>query len=140
MATMTATSRLLALGALALLAGCGGGKSKVPQGADEAQKAWQKAGLTASDFAKIDGAPYANGKCSAGTVDGLRTIVCEYGDEAALSRGEQAAYQTLDDAPNTGAVVKIGKSLLVVTDTAKIDPNGKKMNKLANVFRGKSSQ
>lgn len=127
--------------AIGLVVACGGGKkSKAPQGADEARQAWQKAGLVATDFSKTDGAPYAGGRCSMGTVDGLKTIVCEYDDAAALSRGEQAAYQTLDDAPTTGAVVKIGKSLLIVTDMSKIDPNGKRMNKLANVFRGKSTQ
>jgi len=117
---------------LALLAlGCGDKKS----GAPGARDAWQRAGLEVTGFAKVDGARFAGGTCQGGKVGGLDAVVCEYADEAAASRGVQAASATLGE--ETAAVVPYGKSVLVVADRAKVDPDGKRMNQVANIFRGK---
>jgi hypothetical protein len=121
------------------LGACGGGKKKESgPGQDGVVSAWQAAGLHPDSFAKVDGRVYGDGKCQAGQVDGLATIVCEYPDEAALDKAVQAGYGAVGDT--TGAVVKSGRTLLVVADRAHIDKDGKRLNLIANVFRGKPAR
>lgn len=124
-------TRRAALVILLLLAGCGGRKiTEAPE-----RDAWRRAGLEPTGFAKIDGAAYAGGRCEAGKVGGLDTVVCEYADDAAASRGVAAANAGLGE--ETAAVVPYERRMLVVADSKGVDPDGKRLNQVANIFRRK---
>ena len=134
---MTARARSGLLTCVAMLAGAGtlaGCGDKKAAGSSGVREAWQAAGLEVTAFATVDGANYAGGKCRAGKVAGLDAVLCDYADDAALSRGVEAGYASLGD--ETAAVVQHGRSILIIADRARVDPDGQRLNRASNLFRG----
>jgi hypothetical protein len=113
------------------------GVSALPgaSGSDVIVDSWKKAGLDPSSFEAIDGKPLGDGKCRAGTIAGIDATLCEYGDDAAAKKAEQAGFSRVGDA--TGVSRSQGKMLLVLADRHKTDPNGRKINDVMKVFVGK---
>ena len=102
---------------------------------DAVVASWKDAKLSPSEFAPTDGSHLAGGKCRAGTVSGLETTLCEYGDEAAARAAEAAGLAAVGDS--TGTALAKGKVLLVVADRHNADPDGKLLNQIAKTFRQK---
>lgn len=115
----------LRLGLLLLAAGCSSGTDKLAS-------AWKEAGLSASEW-KEAGAKLNGGKCSASKVSGLEVTLCEFENAEAAKKGEETGFELLGHT--VGASVAAGKSVLVVADSTKEDPSGRRMNEVINAFK-----
>lgn len=86
---------------------------------------WKKAGLTASELK----ASTAFGKdCSAGTIDKLEVVICEYGSADEAKKAEQPGLDWVGST--TGAAWSAGSLVIAVADRKKSDPHGKTINQL----------
>lgn len=87
--------------------------------------AWSKAGLTTSALASTKGF----GKdCSAGTVDKLEVVICEYASADEAKQAEQPGLAWVGGT--TGAAWASGSLVIAVADRKKADPHGKTINQL----------
>lgn len=118
---------------LALALGC----SKKPTAGgvrlEQVSDAFSSAGLKVDNFKPTDPTAFSAQKCVAGQVDGIDTVVCEYGSPDALALGKKAGEQWVGSA-TTAAVLGNGRTLLCVADRAHADPNGKTLNKITQAF------
>jgi hypothetical protein len=130
------------------LSGCGKNKAAGAGGApapahvagtpqtDAVVDAWKGAGLKPERFAAVQPPPYAASYCERGDVGGVETLVCEYGDDGALDRGQQQLKDEWARAGvHTGVAVRTKRTLLSVVDRERHDPNGKTINQLIQAFR-----
>ena len=129
------TTNLLITLALAV-AGC----HKKPAGPsgnvriESVSEAFVAAGLTPQSFAATDARRFNAQRCFAGAVDGLDTVVCEYGSPDALSMGKCAGEAWAASA-GTASVLGNGRALLAVADRQHSDPNGRVMHKITQAFQ-----
>ena len=105
---------------------CGKDKSM-----SQMMQAWKAAGLEPSPFEKADSK--LGGKCQAGTVNGVDTMLCEFKDASAAKEAEQRGLELVGDT--TGASLSKGRMLLVVADRKNADPNGKHIQQITKTFR-----
>jgi hypothetical protein len=120
---------------LAVAAGAGCSKKPTEGGVrlEQVSDAFSSAGLKPENFQPTDPARFNALKCVAGTVDGVETVVCEYGSPDAMALGKKAGEQWAASAP-TAAVLGNGRTLLAVADRAHTDPNGKTIQKITQAF------
>src|SRR5207302_6293447 len=95
--------------------------------------AFAAAGLKTDTFQPTDPSRFSAQKCVAGNVEGVDTVVCEYGSPDALALGKKAGEQWAASA-TTAAVLGNGRTLLAVADRAHTDPNGKTIHKITQAF------
>jgi hypothetical protein len=116
-------------------AAAGGGEVAAASGADAVVDAWKAAGLTVSAFDPVDGAAYGDGECRGGTVNGVDAVLCQYATAdlatAAQPKGLAAVGET------TGSSLAQATLLLVVADRRKADPDGRTINQVTKIFRGR---
>lgn len=133
----------LAVAGLALaFGGCGKSKPNGPAHAagtphtDAVLDAWKDAKLVPDRFAAVQPPPYAATYCERGDVAGVETLVCEYGDDATLERGQkQLEEEWLRSGVRTGVALRNKRTLLAAVDRERHDPNGKTINQLIQAFR-----
>jgi hypothetical protein len=135
---MRAQMRAQQLASIALasaLLACGCHKKPTEGGVRLAQvsDAFNAAGLKTETFQPTDPSRFNALKCVAGSLDGVDTIVCEYGSPDALALGKKAGEQWAASA-TTAAVLGNGRTLLAVADRARSDPNGKTIQKITQAF------
>ncbi|MDB4969266.1 MAG: hypothetical protein JWN44_4955 [Myxococcales bacterium] len=99
----------------------------------QVSEAFGAAGLHTDQFQPTDPARFNAQKCVAGTLEGVETVVCEYGSPDALALGKKAGEQWAASA-TTAAVLGNGRTLLAVADRAHSDPNGKTIHKITQAF------
>jgi hypothetical protein len=114
---------------IAALLACACGKDN--KSASEMVKAWKKAGLQPSEFSAAE--TKLGGKCQAGTVDQIDTILCEFKDDAAAKQAQDKGLEIVGET--TGASLARGRMVLVVADRKNADPNGKKIQEITKTFR-----
>jgi hypothetical protein len=122
--------------ALALGLGAVGCSKKPTAGGvrlEQVSEAFTAAGLKADNFQPTDAARFHATRCLAGQVDGVDTVVCEYGSADALALGKTAGEQWAANA-TTAAVLGNGRTLLAVADRVHSDPNGKTIHKITQAF------
>lgn len=117
-----------------LVVGCGKKATEGGVRLEQVSDAFASAGLKPDSFQPTDPARFSAQKCVAGTVDGVETVVCEYGSPDALALGKKAGEQWASTA-TTAAVLGNGRTLLAVADRAHVDPNGKTIHKITQAFR-----
>jgi hypothetical protein len=145
--------RLGMMVALAVLAGCRGkgdgaapGTGAPPSAgapaapgsarADGVVSALRNAGLPTEGFAALNPVPYGAAACEEGRVDTIDTLVCEYRDDATLTRGKTALLdQWGREGGHTGVALASKLMLLGVFDRARHDPNGKTISRVVETFR-----
>jgi hypothetical protein len=140
---MTRRSVGLAVAAIALACGaCGKSKTNSPVHAEGTPHtgavldAWKDAKLVPDRFAAVQPPPYAATYCERGDVAGVETLVCEYGDDATLDRGQkQLEEEWLRSGVRTGVALRNKRTLLAAVDRERHDPNGKTINQLIQAFR-----
>ncbi len=117
------------------LAAVGCTKKATPGGVrlEQISDAFNAAGLKADNFQPTDPSRFDATKCLAGLVDGIDTVVCEYGSPEALALGKKAGEQWAASA-TTAAVLGNGRTLLAVADRTHSDPNGKAIHKITQAF------
>lgn len=129
--------------------GCGKGKSAGAPGAppppshaagtphtDAVIGAWKGAGLTPEGFALVQPVPYGAAYCEEGRVQGVDALICEYGDDVALDRGQKLLQDEWGrQGVRTGVALRTKRTLLAVVDRGRHDPNGKTINQLVQSFR-----
>jgi len=105
---------------------------------DDVAKAFTQAGLDAEGLAKVETPDAWSAEyCVDGPVAGLAIVICEYQNDADLVVGEKKAHTDWNAANvETGVVVHVGRTMLVVSDRAKKDPSGKTIARLLTAFRG----
>lgn len=131
---------ILVLAAALAAAGCdeGDGKGAPPAtvgGIDAVLDGWKKAGLTVSAFDAADGAKYGGGDCRAGQVNGIDAVLCTYASPELAKAAEAKGLEVVGEA--TGSAIAEGRTLLVVADRRKVDPEGRTINSATKVFRGR---
>ncbi len=104
-------------------------KAEEAKGLSEAQRsivdAWKKQGLEPSELTATKGF----GKdCSAGTVDKIEVVICEFASEAEAKKAEQPGLDWVGST--TGAAWTAGSLVIAVADRKKSDPHGKTINQL----------
>ena len=123
--------------AVALAALAVGGCSKKPtEGGvrlEQVSEAFSSAGLKVQSFQPTDATRFAALKCMTGNVEGVDTMVCEYGSPEARAAAHKAGEQWAGNA-TTAAVLGNGRTLLAVADRAHGDPNGKAIHKITQAF------
>jgi hypothetical protein len=100
---------------------------------DEIVNAWKQSGLMPSVFSSLDDETLKPGKCQQGKVDGVTVVLCEYADATAAHAAHKVGLDRVGE--NTGLSLAGSKYLLVVSDTDKADPSGRKINAIAEAFR-----
>lgn len=124
---------LLAAAALALGAGCHKKPTEGGVRLEQVSDAFASAGLKVEHFQPEDPTRFSAQKCYAGSVESVDTVVCEYGSPDALALGKKAGEQWAGNA-TTAAVLGNGRTLLLVADRARVDPNGKAIQKITQAF------
>jgi hypothetical protein len=103
---------------------------------DAVLEAWSGAGLAPQGFAAVQPVPYAATYCERGIVSGVETLVCEYADDGAITRGQQQLKDEWAKAGvQTAVAVRTKRTLLAAVDRERHDPNGKTINQLIQTFR-----
>lgn len=100
---------------------------------EQVSSAFGAAGLRTDGFQPTDPSRFSALKCVTGAIDGVDTVVCEYGSSDALTLGKKAGEQWAAGA-TTAAVLGNGRTLLAVADRAHADPNGKTIHKITQAF------
>jgi hypothetical protein len=119
---------------LALLAfGCHKGPTEGGVRIGQVNDSLAAAGFKVGDFKPTDPARFSAQKCSAGMLDGVDTVVCEFGSAEAAVLGKKAADAWLGQV-TTGAVLANGKTILCVADRNRSDPNGKTIHRLTKTY------
>ena len=104
--------------------------------ADAVVNALKGAGLPAEGFAALSPVPYGATACEEGRVDTIDTLVCEYRDDATLTRGKAALLEQWGrEGGHTGVALASKLTLLGVFDRARHDPNGKTISRVVDTFR-----
>ena len=125
--------RLTILVAALALGGCSKKPTEGGVRLEQVSDAFGAAGLKPQRFQPTDAARFSAQKCVGGQVDGVDTILCEYGSPEALALGKKAGEQWVGSAV-TAAVLGNGRTLLAVADRAHADPNGKTIHKITHAF------
>jgi hypothetical protein len=143
--TMAARVRLLHLAAVlvavASAAGCGkkAAANRHVEGTPNTNAvldAWSGAGLTPQSFAAVEPPPYGAKYCERGSVSGVDTLLCEFADDAAISKGQQQLRDEWNKAGvQTAVAVRTKTTLLSAVDRERHDPNGKTINQLIQTIR-----
>lgn len=115
------------------LAGCHKKPTEGGVRLEQVSDAFSSAGLKADNFQPTDPSRFNAQKCVAGSVEGVDTVVCEYGSPDALAYGKKAGEQWVGNA-TTGSVLGNGRTLLCVADRGHVDPNGKTIHKITQAF------
>lgn len=103
---------------------------------DEVVKAWKSARLSPDPFTAVDPVPYRAGYCAQGQVQQVEVIVCEYRDDESLDRARKDFQEAwTKKGVRTGATARTGRTLVVVSDPKKADPNGKTIHALLQAVR-----
>lgn len=122
--------------AIALVAAIGCGKKATEGGVtlQQVNDAFNGAGIKTDAFQPTDPSKFRAQKCVAGSVDGVDTVVCEYGSADALALGKKAGEQWAANA-TTAAVLGNGRAVLAVADRGRADPSGKTIHKITQAFK-----
>ena len=131
---MATTEFRLALGLLVLAAACGK-KADGPShlSLKQADAALSSAGFKAGELKDTDPLRFSAQKCQEGTLEGVDTVLCEYGSGDAAKLGKNAGEDWVATA-TTGAVLINGLTLIAVADRSRADPNGKVIHRLTQAF------
>jgi hypothetical protein len=74
--------------------------------------------------------------CLAGPVSGLDVVICEFATDEALAQSEADALRDWNVVNvDTGVVQHRGRTMLLVVDRGKRDPNGRVVARLLTAFR-----
>lgn len=92
-----------------------------------------KAGFKVSAFEQAEARPYEASACARGVVDKLEVLICRYTSADAAEKARAKLEQFAAGAVS-GAVRSAGPTALAVADRAKIDLQGKRINKLLKAF------
>lgn len=130
----------VALGLAAVVAaGCSKSDKSAPAATPRGQAtvkgafaAWRAAGLDVSKFRPLDKSKLG-GSCRAGHVADVAAVLCKYPDAKAAKQAEKKGLELVGDA--TGASLANKNLLLVVADRHKLDPSGRRINKITKTFR-----
>jgi hypothetical protein len=93
----------------------------------------QSAGFKLDSFQPADPGRFSAQKCVQGLLDGVDSVVCEYGSAEAVALGKKAGEDWVGQAA-TGAVLTNGNTLLAVADRGRTDPNGKLIHKITQAY------
>ena len=91
------------------------------------------AGFKLGSFQPADPGRFSAQKCVQGQLEGVDSVVCEYGSAEAVTIGRKAGEDWIGQA-TTGAVLINGNTLLAVADRARVDPNGKLIHKITQAY------
>jgi hypothetical protein len=91
------------------------------------------AGFKLDSFQPTEPGRFSAQKCVQGTLDGVDSVVCEYGSVEAVTLGKKAGEDWIAQA-TTGAVLVNGNTMLLVADRGRVDPNGKLMHKITQAY------
>lgn len=98
---------------------------------DDVVDAWDDAGLKPDPFEAVEPGPYRAGYCAQGQVKQVEALICEYRDDESLDRARKGFQEGwAKKGIHTGATVRTGRTLVVVSDPKKADPNGKTIHAL----------
>lgn len=134
---MGVVSAAALLGLLAVSpAGCR--RSHVPGtlSTDVVLTAFQDAKLDVEAMKNADAENWGADVCSSGLIVGLDVIICEYANDEKLAKAETDAVRDWNAVSvYTGVVVRNGRTLLLIVDHGKQDPNGRTIARMLAAFK-----
>ena len=132
-----AVSAAAILGLLTVsFAGCR--RSHVPGtlSTDVVLTAFQDAKLDVDAMKNADAENWGADVCSSGRVAGLDVVICEYANDEALAKADAEAVRDWNVAKvDTGVVSRNGRTMLLVVDRGKQDPNGRTIARMLAAFK-----
>lgn len=103
---------------------------------DTVENAWRAAGLAPEGFAPLAPVPYGAAYCEQGRVQTIDTLVCEFHDQDALTKGQAALLEQWGrEGGHTGVAFHAKLTVVGVVDRARHDPNGKVIHQVVDTFR-----
>ena len=93
-----------------------------------------EAGFKLDSLRAADPGAFAAQQCMSGSLDGVETVVCEYGSADAVELGRKAGESWAEKA-TTAAVLTNGNTLLALADRARVDPNGKIIHRITQAYQ-----
>jgi hypothetical protein len=117
---------------LLLAAGCSK-SSKDGVHLKQVNDSFVSAGFKLDSFQPTDPGRFSAQKCVQGQLEGVDSVVCEYGSAEAVTMGRKAGEDWIAQA-TTGAVLTNGSTLLAVADRGRVDPNGKVIHKITQAY------
>lgn len=135
---MTKTSGLLALGLLASVtfAAC---EKPAPDPLLGEMQSLETAGFKPEGFVSMDATSLKAGSCQSGSIAKLSALLCEYPSADAAAAGKEGAEAWIGSAV-TGVVLTRDQYLLALSDSSSVDPNGKTIAAISDVFQKVPSQ
>jgi hypothetical protein len=101
-------------------------------------RAWREAELSVADVHALEGEAASQGEelggtCIAATVAEIPVVLCEHDGHDAAKAAEEQGLELVGAA--TGLSLSRGPLLLVAADRHEADPDGRRLNEIANAFR-----
>jgi hypothetical protein len=118
---------------LLLLGGCGKKPTEGGVKLKQVNDALVSAGFKLDSFQPADPGKFSAQKCVQGQLEGVDSLVCEFGSSEAVALGKKAGEDWVAQA-TTGAVLTNGNTLLAVADRSRSDPNGKTIHKITQAY------
>jgi hypothetical protein len=118
------------------VAGCH--RSHVPGtlSTDVVLTAFQDARLDVDGVKNADAENWGADVCSAGPIAGLDVVICEYANDEKLSKAEADLVRDWNAVKvDTAVVSRNGRTLLMITDHGKQDPNGRTIARMLVAFK-----
>ncbi len=116
-----------------LLVGCSKKPTEGGVRLKQVNDSFVSAGFKIDSFQTADPGRFSAQKCAEGLLDGIDTVVCEYGSSEAVALGKKSGEDWIGTAP-TGAALANGNTILAVADRAHADPNGKTIHKITQAY------
>ena len=131
---------LSAAGLLGLLAVSAAGcrRSHVPGtlSTDVVLTAFQDAKLDVDAMKNADAENWGADVCSSGRIAGLDVVICEYANDEKLAQAEADAVRDWNvTSVDTGVVSRNGRTMLLIADRSKQDPNGRTIARMLAAFK-----
>ena len=93
----------------------------------------QSAGFKVDGFQAADPGRFSAQKCVQGLLEGVDSLLCEFGSADAVTLGKKAGEDWVGQA-TTGAVLTNGNTFLALADRSRSDPNGKTIHKITQAY------
>ena len=127
---------LLTVGLLLPLPACRHSHVSGTASTDAVLDAFKASGFDVGQMKVVEPDPWTADHCVSGKVSELQVLVCEFKTDEALAGGESEVRHGWDSVNvDTGVVLHNGRTMLVIADAAKRDPNGRAIARLLNAFR-----
>jgi hypothetical protein len=118
------------------VAACSGKSQPGTAGLEQVNESFNAAGLKLDPFVPTDAGRFSATRCLSGRIEGVDAILCEYGSAEAAQLGKKSGELWIGEAV-TGTALLRDRTMLVLADRSRADPNGKSILKISQAYQPK---